>query len=352
MRLSKHLLEEMGYKEYSADEILEATFHLIKVYAIQGFVFDELEEIQQTNSIKFGQICTAIIGSSVNAISNTLLEDDFVGDEEGWKKESKTSSPFLFLHFGPTKPYQIKGGFRKKENGIIQTYDCFPDAKKQLNSWENEFLTSIMTSVSVEFSSPGKPVNFVPICHEVFAKTSAGVALYDDSSHQMSATAYVSKKIKAEQFNSLLFESSELYCKLDTKISRYFCMGLEEEDKFKQFLYFFLFIERYTHHVFKNIDHDKYSKELMNIPIRLKELALESSIERRDSKNLAQHFHWCSIFVWKNIVDEDIKKFKKLKDIRNKISHGEDIKEVELPVVIARELALKLLKGSNHADKS
>jgi hypothetical protein len=352
MRPSKYLLEEMCYKEYSADEMLEATFQLVRIYSIQGITFDELEEIKQTNSIQFGQICTAIIGNSANAICNALLKDDFVEDEEGWEKEFKTSPPFLFLHFGPTEPYQIKGGFRKEENGTIQTYDCFPDAKKQLNSWENEFLASIMTSLSVEFSSPCKPVNFVPVSREVFAKTSEGETLHDNV-FQTNATAYISNKIEAGQFNSLLFESSELYCKLDIKISRNFFMGLEEEDKFKQFLYFFLFIERYTHYVFKNIDRDNSSKELMNIPIRLKESALELELLIEPKYlSLSQRFQWCSIFVWENIVDEDIKKFKDLKKIRDKISHGEDVNEAELPVGIARELASKLLKGINHADKS
>lgn len=345
MRLTKDVIEAMGFKEHSSDEILEATFHLVKVYSIQGFVFDELEEIKQTNPIQFGQICTAIIGSSVNAISNTLFENDFVEDEEEWQKESKTFPPFLFLHFGPTKPYQIKGGFRKKENETIVTYDCFPEAEKQLTRWEDDFLASIITSISVKFSSPDKPVNFISISRTVFAKTREGETLHNTSKPQMNATAYVSTKIKSKQVNSLLLESSKLYCNLDTKkISRYFYMGLEEEDKFKQFLYFFLFIERYTHYVFKKIDHNKHSKELMNIPVRLKESAQEFLIERQqDSKNLAQRFHWCSIFVWTNIVDEDIKKFKNIKKVRDEISHGENIKEVELPVGIARELALKLL---------
>ncbi|MBD1996111.1 hypothetical protein H6G00_05700 [Leptolyngbya sp. FACHB-541] len=163
----------------------------------------------------------------------------------------------------------------------------------------------------------------------------------------MSATLSLSTRMNLEQVNSLLLSSSKLYCNLDTKISKHFYMGLEEKDKFKQFLYFFLCIERYTHHVFKKIEHDKSCKNLVNIPVRLEESALNFLVEQQqESKNLAQRFHWCSILVWEGVVDEDIKRFKELKRIRDRISHGEDVQESELPVYIARELALKLLSYS------
>jgi hypothetical protein len=121
-------------------------------------------------------------------------------------------------------------------------------------------------------------------------------------------------------------------------------MGLEEKDNLKRFLYFFLFIERYTHHVFGKLNHGEHSNKLMNIPARLKETASEFLIERqKDSKNLSQRFLWCAIFVWKNLENEDIKNFKVLKKQRDKISHGENIDESNLPVGIAIELASKLL---------
>ncbi|MBD1996112.1 hypothetical protein H6G00_05705 [Leptolyngbya sp. FACHB-541] len=168
--ISKDALGAMGFKEHPSDEILEAIFHLIKVYSIQGFEFNDLEEIKQTQSIRFGQICTAIIGNSVNAISNTLFKEDIVENEEEWQKESKASPPFLFLCFGPTELHQLKGGFRQKENDEILTYDCFSSAKKQLISWENEFLSSVMTSISVKFSSSKKLVNFIPVSRSFFWK--------------------------------------------------------------------------------------------------------------------------------------------------------------------------------------
>ena len=183
-----------------------------------------------------------------------------------------------------------------------------------------------MTSVSVKFTILDKPINFVPVSREIFAETSKGITLHDFKV-EFGGTLSVSTKVELNQINALLLESSELYSKLNTKISRHFYMGLDEADRFKQFLYFFLFIERYTHHVFKNIDHDKHSKEFINVPSRLKKSTLKFIKERQlDSKSLSQRFHWCSLFIWKNITDEDIKKFKKIKQARDLISHGENIK--------------------------
>jgi hypothetical protein len=62
-----------------------------------------------------------------------------------------------------------------------------------------------------------------------------------------------------------------------------------------------------------------------------------------DAKNLAQRFHWCAITAWPQIDDQDVVDFLDIKRSRDKLAHGEDILEPELPVEKARNLALKIL---------
>ena len=121
-------------------------------------------------------------------------------------------------------------------------------------------------------------------------------------------------------------------------------MALEEPDRLKQFLYYFLFIERFTHSQFKKIDYDNYAKNMFNIPARIKNVGMEFFKERQlDAKNLSQRFQWCSLLFWNEIDDSDVTSFKELKKTRDLISHGENVIESTLPVEEIRRLALKLL---------
>ena len=343
MVLTKYGLKTMGFKEYPNEDILNANFNLVKIYSIKGFTFKKSKENNETSVIKYGENCVGIIGDSINAISKILFNEDFVEDEEVWKKEKNTSAPFLFLRFAPTKYYQLKGGFRQVDNEKMITYDCFDDAKEELKKWETEHLPSIITAISVQLSLYGQTIDFLPITREVLGETSEGIAL-KDIKLEINGSPSVSVSVQSDKIDPLLTESSILYDKLNTKVSRHFYAGLKEKDKLKQFLYFFFFIEVYTHQVFKKIDHQNYCKKLMNIPTRLEKTALDFLIQQQeDSKNLSQRFHWCSIFVWEELNDKDIISFKALKKIRDRISHGEDIDEADLPVVTIRELASKLL---------
>jgi hypothetical protein len=203
MTLSKDAIESMGFKEHSSDEILEAAFSLVRVYSVKGLVLDDLPV---NKPIKFGEKCTAILGNSVNTLSNLLFNDDFIEDEDKWQKEVKANAPFLILYFGPTKLFQINGGHRKEKQEFILTYDSFPDAKKELKNLEDEFLASVMTAIFTKFSNLPNPINFALITREVFAKTTKGKTLHDVW-FQTVITCHTSTKIDTEEASARMIET-------------------------------------------------------------------------------------------------------------------------------------------------
>ncbi len=117
-----------------------------------------------------------------------------------------------------------------------------------------------------------------------------------------------------------------------------------KEDRLKQLMSYFLFIERHTHSQFKQLSFDNDAHTVFNMPERMSTTSKEFFKSRfEDSKNLSQRFHWCSILTWQQLNDEDVNDFLTIKKIRDKLTHGEDIEESELPVEKAKSLALKLL---------
>lgn len=49
------------------------------------------------------------------------------------------------------------------------------------------------------------------------------------------------------------------------------------------------------------------------------------------------------MLAWDSIEEEDVTCFHELKDVRDRLSHGEHIQELALPVEKAKILAMKLL---------
>lgn len=167
-----------------------------------------------------------------------------------------------------------------------------------------------------------------------------------DIKFTLKGEAYVSQKISTEEVVSKIDEALSLYGTLHPKVGYFFHLALQESDVLKQFIYYFLVIEIYTHQTFKKLDYNASISQLNNIPQRIESSVTEFFIDRQvESKNLSQRFIWCAILKWHEISDADITQFKNIKKFRDRIFHGEEVVESALPVGYAKKLALKLLKS-------
>jgi len=343
MQVTTAGIKAMGFEEYSSEDELLVNFKLVRIYEVRGTIFTPVDGVDQTEAVTFGEHCSVVISLNINSVAQKLYGDDCFESEDEWKKERKVSSPFIVVFYEPPNDYTLKGGYRKIEDKNILTYDAFPEAKEKLQKWENEELPSIITALTVKMSTPDRPTILKAADRFPFARTADGQTLFD-TKLSGSMSGYASRNIELSQLNTALEQSSSLYSTLDEKTSRHIHMALGEQDTFKQFLYYFLFIERYTHSVYKKINYETDGSSLVNIPARLNIAASAFMKERQlEAKNLKQRFIWCSILKWNEISDQDIDDFREIKKIRDKISHGENVNISELPINKTKGLALKLL---------
>lgn len=343
MQVSSYAIEKMGFSKYPDDNELPVKFAVQRVYSLQGINFEKESELLKSAVFQFGKQCKVVIADSVNKAANESCGEDYAENEEEWVKEKKGRPPYLLVCFEENEEHILKGGYRQEKEDHILTYDGFKDGKKEIKKWELEELPSIITSLSVHFSEPDLHIKLVSLDRSVYGKTKDDKTLFD-LKMTGSMSAFVSRPKSTEEINSSLRKSTNLYSSLDQKTSRHIFMALEEPDRLKQFLYYFLFIERFTHSQFKKIDYDNYAKNMFNIPARIKNVGMEFFKERQlDAKNLSQRFQWCSLLLWNEIDDSDVTSFKELKKTRDLISHGENVIESTLPVEEIRRLALKLL---------
>jgi len=343
MQFSNYAIEKMGYSKYPDDDKLPVKFFVQRVYSLQGITFEKESQLLKSNSFQFGAQCKVVIADSVNKAANDICGEDYIENEEEWVTEKKGRAPYLLVCFEESEEHILKGGYRQDEEDHILTYDAFEGGKQEVKKWEAEELPRIITSLTVHFSEPGLHVKLVFLDRSVYGKTRDDKTLFDFKITG-NMTGFVSQPKSTVELNLSLKKSTDLYSSLDHKTSRHIFMALEEPDRLKQFLYYFLFIERFTHSQFKKIDFDNSSKDMFNIPARISVVGMEFFKERQlDAKNLSQRFQWCSLFLWDDVNDSNITSFKKLKRTRDLISHGENVSESTLPVEEIRSLALKLL---------
>jgi len=343
MQVSNSTIEKMGYSKYPDDDEMSVKFSVQRVYSLQGLNFEKESESLISTVFQFGKQCKIVIAESVNKAANEICGEDYAENEEEWVTDKKGRPPYLLVCFEESEEHILKGGYRQNNEDHILTYDAFQDGKQEIKKWESEELPSIITSLTVHFSTADFQVKLVSLDRSVYGKTKDGKTLFD-LKMTGSMSAFVSRQKSTTEIDSSLNKSKDLYSFLDQKTSRHIFMALEEPDRLKQFLYYFLFIERFTHSQFKKIDYDNCAKDMFNIPARINIVGMEFFKERQlDAKNLAQRFQWCTLLLWGEINDSDVTSFKKLKRTRDLISHGENVKESTLPTEEIRTLALKLL---------
>lgn len=343
MQASISAIEQMGYSKFPDDDEISVKFAVQRVYSLQGLNFKKDSEVYFSTTFLFGKQCKVVIAESINKAANEICGEDYAENEQEWITEKKGRPPYLLICFEENQQHTLKGGYRKENEGYILTYDAFENGKQEIKKWESEELPSIITSLTVHFSAADLHVKLVSLDRSVYGKTKDDKTLFD-LKMSGSMSAFISRPKSTIEINSSLQKSADLYSSLDQKTSRHIFMALEEPDRLKQFLYYFLFIERFTHSQFKKIDYDNCAKDIFNIPARINTVGMAFFKERQvDANNLSQRFQWCSLLLWVEINDSDINLFKKLKRTRDLISHGESVNESTLPVESIRTLALKLL---------
>ena len=343
MDLSKELIKNMGFKEFPDSDVLEVRFNIIKVYFLRGLSFEDDCEGKISEVITLFDRCTVAIAQSVNDASNLLAGNVFFDDEKKWLAESQAKPPFLLIYFNGKNSIELKGGYRQEINGCINTYDAFHNRNKEIEEWEERLLPSIITSLTINLSTLDMQVDLVPIKSITFGVTKEDIIVLD-SKFIGNFLFYTPYKKNINEINNCLKKSKDMLPTLINDICKSFYAALNEPDRMKKFLFYFQFLERYTHSTYKTINYNDNAKRIFKFPQHINEKGFELFKEIfNKKKNITQRFNWCSIISWSNIGNNDVEIFIEAKKIRDKISHGEYVKEQDLPVDKVEKLALKIL---------
>lgn len=328
---TKQGIEAQGYKEYPDSDVLGMSFFgLVRVYSLQGILFEDSCPDKKTEVIALSDCCSVAIAQSVNEALKMLVacDDLLCDDEEKWLTEKKkeipliSEFPFLLIYFKITKPAKLKGGYRKEEDGCIHTFEAFPKISEEIAKWKDKELPSIVTSITVNLSTLNQSIKMVPAHCIFFGITKEGRVLYD-LTLKVAADFLVASHKNIKEINSSL-SNSKILLPILTKeekvkeVCRNFYVALNEPDKRNQFLFYFYFIETYTNITFSG--------------------------DRNFS--IAEKFIWCKNNIWNHIDESDLNNFRKIKKVRDKISHGKHMERSRLPIEKTRELAVKLLSAN------
>lgn len=304
-------------------------------------------EEKKSKVISLSDRCTVAIAQSINEASKLLTGDVFDDYEDKWVLDKKANPPYLLIYFRENVTRELRGGYRQEKDGVIYTYDAFPEGKKEIRDWENDDIPGIVTSLTVNLSTPDRLVDLIPVGSIEFGTTNEGAKIFD-LKISGSASAYVSSSKSIDLINSTLENSKRLLPVLTKGVCGNFYEALIETDRTKQFLGYFQFIERYTHRTFKSLNYNNDAKNIFNVPERIEE-TISKFFESffLGSKTLADRFNWCAMIAWDNIDENDVECFREAKKFRDMLSHGDNVEESELPVEKIKLLSLKLLGSQN-----
>ena len=319
---SDDLLQAMGFCELLEAGDMSVPFVSLTVYEARGVALAQAA-MEVSTGVVAGVAYRLAIGTSVNEACIALNADVFTENEEEWRKEKKSAGPFVLVQLGPTDEFQCSSGRAKTEqDGSVTTLDCFPGVRAELARLELRALPQIVTALTCVLNEEAQYVALRKIERACVGRTTAGIVVHDIR-FEFRGEMFSSYNLASPQLAEKLDVAKNLTLELNPKASRFFALGLAEEDQLKRFLYFFLAIEVETHAVFGRIDHIAAIKSLFDGAPVLGESAAKLLLAQVDGlRNLYDRFVWCASCAWPKLDESDLVQFKALKGARDDIAHG------------------------------
>lgn len=339
---SNEVMQAIGFRDFAEDETVTATFSSVTVYEARGVNLPA-----GTTELSGGKVAGVdyklAAGASVNDACSALIADVFTDNEDEWKKENKCQGPFVLVLLGPTQEHECTSGRIKfEEDGSATTYDCFPGIRTELALLESRALAPIVSGLTCVLNETARYVTLRKIARASVGRTTGGLVVHDIRM-ELRAEIYTAYNLANPQLTEKLDLAKTLTARLNPKASRFFALGLAEEDQFKRFLYFFLALEVETHATFGRIDHAAAIAKLLDSSSTHTQTKILLGAQVDDLKSLYDRFVWCATCVWPKLNDTDIANFKTLKGARDDIAHG-SVSEPPLGFSQQAELlALKVL---------
>lgn len=338
--LSAEVIRAMGFRPFEQGESITATFSSINVYIVRNLTLDSVTTRAISGTIKNVNYRIAV-GAGLNDACMALINDIYTDTEDEWKKDKGATGPFILIQLGPTQEITTNAGNIKIEtDGSATTLASFPGLRNELAAIEATALPLLVTALSCH---PDWLIELRKIDRTSIGRSNTGQLLRDCYTRVQGELEFRSSR-QVTHSEDCLAAVANLALRLDQKAARLFALGVSEDDEFKKFLYCFMSLEVQTHLSFKRIDHVMAVKKLINSASTAKPSTAE--LLRRQAvqfRSVFDRFVWCATSQWSNIDDADIQLFKKLKTVRDQISHGSISEPPSGYAQLAQQLATKVL---------
>ena len=342
--VSQEFLKSMGFVKEGPGNVIRATFQSITVFEVSGIFIEDEAAIHASGAVAEVEFRIAM-ARSVNAATQALVGENFVDDEDVWKKDKGSQSPFLLVALmSPTQFEAVDPPTNRRHADQIVTYEAFAGAKSELAALRARAMPQLQFALSSQLSAAiANPVSLKKVDSTDVGRTEQGVALHDVLL-RLNGQATVAFNRTSLSLQPWVNRAVSNAPKVRQRSARPFAAALAEEDHFKRFLYFFLSLEIETNAVFSSIKTGTGVDKIMSNGSGANQHAMK--LLRRQAKeltNLADKFIWCAFCKWPNVTDDDIETFQALKKARDDIAHGNTHEPPAGSAHRAHRLALKII---------
>lgn len=336
-------IESMGFEKINEKNQIKAKFYSLIIFAIKGLKIYDESIVENHNIVSASNKYKIYVGNSINEIFKEIFNDVFVEDESKWASENKVKPPYIVLKYELDDVVKGKLGYWLHQDEKIFTYDCFRDDIKYLDELDGKYTSAVISLATVHLSKMNKDVEIKKITKEIFGISELGITI-NEFDLDISINASIQKDAHHVDIADIFSKVTENTKSFPARVATLLYSGLSESDNYKKFLFLFQALELFTHKTFDKLKLEDYVNSNIAHSDRLLEVSKKFWKQKIDEcKNLKQRFILCSLVGWSDISNDDINSFEKIKKCRDQISHGENIKDEELPIDELKKLIFKIM---------
>lgn len=321
---SAAMLEDMGYARLETPGDFSATFFVLHLYSVRGFMSPH-DPMVFSSEIQQGVFATIGFGGQYNELSRLVTGDDLTDDESQFPALASHSS-LLMIQLGPSSAQDAVPGYYKKSDGkILFEEKMFERAIAEIKAISAQILPPIIRSISIQIA-PSHDLYFNEIRKITYGRTSRGeIAIRAPrASASMESIAGLSKEslevalsLAISQLNPA--ESMESY---------WFALGLKEVDCVKRFLFFYLAIEAAVNKAF-DVVWPRFLSGQLGRSIDAEDLCVLNQLAKEKGRNnIVMKFHIARSVLPSNLPEAETEAFREIHRARVDLAHG---KVKELP---------------------
>ncbi|WP_342116513.1 hypothetical protein [Pseudoduganella sp. OTU4001] len=336
MGLTNYGKEMMGYKRHIPPVTITCRLMLLKLYTIDGVQFEEAAEAQYGNAfpnVQFG------IGSSVNAICQLLIGDDYFADEAAELSDRKAQGPFLLTVTSMPAPISKVCEWSQEIDGRLHTLDVFNDEKQELELTATEREVPVVLGLAARLTKPDRIVRMRHILSDKLTRTLDNQWVSDRRVSASARASVIQQRTSIECWDMLQPAVTSAPA-LGERVTRLMYSAMQERDNMKAFLFSWMALEVLVSKKFAAINVREFPPE-DSVPTAWQvevEGLFRNQHRGREIHKPAQKFAYMAIYVWSSLDVNDLAEFKRLKKVRDDFAHGEPVEHQKLPTEATMEL--------------